>query len=221
MARIRRIVIPDTAHHITQRGVRSMNIFFKDEDYEYYKELLFAQCKLHELDIVSYCLMTNHVHLIAIPKNTESLAKAIGETHRLYTRKINFEQKVKGHLFQERFYSTPLDETHLLHAVKYVEQNPVKAYMVKYPWDYKYSSAKYRLNLVKEDKLLSNCSPINKIVNYKEFLQENAQTKFIKEKTRTGKPCGDDEFYDKIKSLTGTDYKNKKTGRPKKENTYT
>ncbi len=72
--------------------------------------------------------MTNHVHIIAIPQNIESLSKAIGETHRLYTRKINFEQKVKGHLFQERFYSTPLDETHFLYALRYVEQNPVKAY---------------------------------------------------------------------------------------------
>lgn len=81
--------------------------------------------------------MTNHVHLIAIPKNKESLSKAIGETHRLYTKKINFEQKVKGHFFQERFYSTPLDEDHFLYALKYVEQNPAKAGMVKYPWDYK------------------------------------------------------------------------------------
>ena len=77
---------------------------------------------------------------IVIPKTKESLSKAIGETHRLYTRKINFEQKVKGHLFQERFYSTPLDEEHFLYALRYVEQNPVKAYMVKYPWNYKYSS---------------------------------------------------------------------------------
>ena len=217
MARIKRIVIPNTPHHITQRGVRSMNIFFKHEDYEYYKELLFTQCKLHDLKIISYCLMTNHVHIIAIPKHKESLSKAIGETHRLYTRKINFEQKVKGHLFQERFYSTPLDEEHFLYALRYVEQNPVKAFMVKYPWDYKYSSAKYRLNLVKEDKLLSNYEPIDNIVNYKEFLQETTQTKFIEEKTRTGKPCGDDDFYDKIKLLTGVDYSKKKPGPKKKD----
>ena len=88
--------------------------------------------------------------------------------------------------------------------------------MVDYPWDYKYTSARYRLNLVKEDKLLSNYESIDNIVNYKEFLQENTQAKFIKEKTRTGKPCGDDNFYDKIKSLTDIDYRNKKAGRPKK-----
>lgn len=162
MARIRRIVIPNIPHHITQRGVRSRNIFFKHEDYQYYKELLY---------------------------------------------------------FQERFYSTPLDDIHFLYAIRYVEQNPVKAYMVKYPWDYKYSSARYRMNKELEDKLLSNYEPIDKIVNYKEFLQENTQTKLIQEKTKTGKPCGDTDFYDKIKLLTGIDYKNKKPG-PKVENDF-
>ena len=217
MARIKRIVIPNTPHHITQRGVRSMNIFFKDDDYIYYKNLLYKQCKEHNVKIISYCLMTNHVHLIAIPKHKESLAKAIGETHRLYTRKINFEQKVKGHLFQERFYSTPLDNEHLLNAIKYVEQNPVKALMVKYPWDYKYTSCLKRLNLVKEDNLLCDYKVIDNIENYKEFLLEDNNIKFIKEKTRTGKPCGDNNFYDKIKLLTGIDYKNKKAGRPKRD----
>jgi len=212
MARIKRIVIPDTPHHVTQRGVRSMNIFFKHDDYEYYKKLLFEQCKIHELKVVSYCLMTNHVHLIVIPKTKESLSKAIGETHRLYTRKINFEQKVKGHLFQERFYSTPLDEKHFLYALRYVEQNPVKAYMVKYPWDYKYSSAMYRLKLIQEDKLLSNHELIDSIKDYKNFLLEDTKIEILKEKTRTGKPCGDEEFYNKIESLLGIDYRKKKPG---------
>ena len=218
MARIKRIVIPNIPHHVTQRGVRSMNIFFKPSDYEYYKELLLTQCKIHELEVISYCLMTNHVHLIVVPKNKESLSKAIGETHRLYTRKINFEQKVKGHLFQERFYSTPLDEEHFLHALRYVEQNPVKAYMVKYPWKYRYSSVRYRMNLIQSDELLSNYDAINCISNYKEFLQKETQTKQIKEKTRTGKPCGDEEFYDQVKAITGIDYRNKKPGpRTKKD----
>ncbi len=217
MARIKRLVIPDIAHHITQRGVRSMNIFYKHEDYLYYKEILQIQCKLHKVDIISYCLMTNHIHLIAIPRSKDSLAKAIGETHRLYTRKINFEQQVRGHLFQERFYSTPLDDTHLLNAIKYVEQNPVQAKMVNYPWEYKYSSALKRLNLVKEDSLLSTCKSIEEIVNYKEFLQETSEDTMLEEKTRTGKPCGDENFYDKIKAITGIDYTKKKTG-PKSKN---
>ncbi|MGM0520012.1 MAG: hypothetical protein ACQERD_10260 [Campylobacterota bacterium] len=50
-----------------------------------------------------------------------------------------------------------------------------------------------------------------------DFIQENTQTKLLKEKTRIGKPCGDEEFYDKIETLTGINYKNKKAGRPKKK----
>lgn len=218
MARIKRIVIPNSPHHVTQRGVRSMNIFFKHDDYEYYKKILFEQCKLHELKVVSYCLMTNHVHLVVIPKTKESLSKAIGETHRLYTRKINFEQKVKGHLFQERFYSTPLDEEHFLYALRYVEQNPVKAYMVKYAWEYKYSSAMYRLKLIQKDKLLSNHELIDSIKDYKNFLLEDTKVEILKEKTRTGKPCGDEKFYDKIQSLVGIDYRKKKPGPKISEN---
>jgi len=56
-------------------------------------------------------------------------------------------------------------------VLKYVEQNSAKAYTLKYAWDYKYSSAKYRLNLIKEDKLLSSYEPIDKILNYQEFLE--------------------------------------------------
>lgn len=216
MARIKRIVLPHIPHHITQRGVRSMNIFFKPSDYEYYKEILHEQCEIYDLKIVSYALMTNHIHLIAIPSTEESLSRAIGETHRLYTRKINFEQKVKGHLFQERFYSTPLDEYHFLNALKYVEQNPVKANIVRYPWDYIYSSARYRVNMIKEDKLLSSCDMIDDIKEYREFLQEFVEDQWIKEKTRTGKPCGDEAFYDKILLTTGIDYKSKKPGRKQK-----
>jgi putative transposase len=92
-----------------------------------------------------------------------------------------------------------------------VEQNPVKAYIVKYPWEYKYSSVRYRLN-IQEDKLLSNYKVIDSIEDYKSFLLNEVDSKKIKEKTQTGKPCGNDEFYEKIKELTGNDYSRKKPG---------
>ena len=118
MARIARVVLPGIPHHVTQRGVRNMDIFFTSDDREIYKGLLLEQSKRFGMDIVSYCLMNNHVHLIVIPHTETSLAKAIGETHRLYTREINFRQKAKGYLFQGRFFSTPLDERHFFAALK-------------------------------------------------------------------------------------------------------
>ena len=75
--------------------------------------------------------MPNHVHLIAVPGTEESLRKAIGEAHRRYTRYINFQKGWKGHLWQGRFASYPMDEQHLLAAVRYIELNPVRARLVK------------------------------------------------------------------------------------------
>lgn len=217
MARIARVVVPDLPHHITQRGVRSMNIFFKPEDYEEYKTLLGEQAKKYQLKIVAYTLMTNHVHLIAIPKTKNSF-RAIAETHRLYTRKINFEQATRGHLFQERFFSTPLDAAHFLSALRYVELNPIRAKITKTPYEYPYSSALKRLGVKKEDALLSAYEPTELIDDYEEFLnmREDELLDNIREKTRTGRPCGDSDFYDLIKSKTGRDLTPKAPGRKRK-----
>ena len=87
MARMARVVLPTFPHHITQRGVRSMPIFFSDEDREEYLRLQKEQGDRFGVRFISYCLMTNHVHLIAIPDDETSLSRGIGEAHRLYTRK--------------------------------------------------------------------------------------------------------------------------------------
>jgi putative transposase len=134
MGRMKRVILPEYPHHVVQRGVRSMNVFFAREDYIAYLQILKQQSERFGLEILSYTLMSNHVHLIVIPKEEISLARAIGETHRLYTRRVNFMQKTKGYLFQGRFFSTPLDEKHFIASLRYVEQNPIRAKMVKNAW---------------------------------------------------------------------------------------
>ncbi|MCF6173632.1 MAG: transposase, partial [Campylobacteraceae bacterium] len=171
MARLARVVLPDYPHHIVQRGVRSMDIFFSPNDYDVYLQILKEQSQRFGLDILSYCLMTNHIHIIAVPNEENSLAKAIGETHRLYTRMINFRQKTRGYLFQGRFFSTVLSESYFMAALRYVERNPLKAHMVENAWDYKYSSAPYRVGVIKENIILKSHPLIKSIVDYKKFLQ--------------------------------------------------
>jgi putative transposase len=218
MARLSRVVIPEYPHHVTQRGVRSMDIFYSDRDYEIYLEFLKEYSKKFELEVISYCLMTNHVHLIVIPFKENSISKAIGETHRNYTRYINFKEGVRGHLFQGRFFSTPMDESHFYNCLKYVEQNPVRANMVKYPWEYEYSSARYRVGLEKKSELLKEHNLLNDIDNYKEFIKLNViDIDILREKTRTGRPYGSDEFYEFIKVGYGKDVKPRKPG-PKNSN---
>jgi len=75
--------------------------------------------------------MTNHVHLIVKLKKKSNLGKAMGEVLRRYTQMINLRENWKGHLWQGRFASYPMDKGWLLKAAAYVELNPVKAGMVK------------------------------------------------------------------------------------------
>lgn len=144
MPRIARIVIPHAPHHIVQRGNRRQDVFFEEADSRMYLSLIKEQCEISGTDILAYCLMTNHVHLIAVPKTPEGL-RPLGEAHRQYTRYINFKNDWRGYLWQGRFSSYPMDEAYLYKAVRYVELNPVRAGIVAHPAQYRWSSARQRL----------------------------------------------------------------------------
>lgn len=90
MVRISRIVVSGYPHHVTQRGVRSMSIFRGDEDHRKYLPFMAEETERFGVEILSWCLMTNHVHFIAVPQQEKSLARAFGEVHRRYTRIKNF-----------------------------------------------------------------------------------------------------------------------------------
>ncbi|UNC93263.1 transposase [Candidatus Contubernalis alkaliaceticus] len=102
--------------------------------------------------------MPNHIHLIAVPPSKESLAGAIGEAHRRYTRWVNLRQGWSGHLWQGRFSSFPMDNAHLYVGARYIELNPVRAGLVKNPWDYPWSSA--ATHLQGQDDLLVQSKPL-------------------------------------------------------------
>ena len=219
MARMRRVIVPGYPHHIVQRGVRSMDIFFEDQDRIAYLNLLRAQGDKFGVKFLSYCLMTNHVHLLAVPAAADSLARAIGEAHRLYTRMINFREGVKGFLFQGRFSSCPVSTGKYLYAViQYILYNPVKAKMVRHPWEYQWSSASYHCRLTDHDILVRKDEMLSNIENWEEFLGADTRlTDVLEEKNRTGRPFGSDDFYAVIERLTGIDTRPGTPGRPPKK----
>jgi putative transposase len=218
MARIARIVVPGIPHHITQRGNRRQETFFKEDDYREYISLMSASCLLHGVEIWAYCLMSNHVHLIAVPEQDESLRSAIGEAHRRYTRSINFRQNWRGHLWQERFASFPMNESYLLAAARYVELNPVRARITKDPSSYLWSSV--RSHILGEDDALVRVKPLLDLVpDWKNFLHEGIgenDIKCIRQHERTGRPLGDDRFITKIERAVDRVLSKKKPG-PRKE----
>jgi putative transposase len=113
MARLARIVVSGLPHHVTQRGNRREAIFFEDGDHEIYLDLLAEQALKADVAVWAYCLMPNHVHLILKPTEADALGRAVGEAHRRYTNFINARGRWTGHLFQSRFASVVLDDTHL------------------------------------------------------------------------------------------------------------
>ena len=153
MARIARAVAPGIPHHVTQPGNRRQQTFFNDEDYQAYLELMSQWCTKFKVQTWAYCLMPNHIHLIVVTETKKSLNLAIGEAHRRYTRRINFREGWRGHLWQGRFASFILDQRYLLACTKYVELNPVRAELVKKPENWHCSSAGPHIKR-KDDRLV-------------------------------------------------------------------
>ena len=84
MPRRPRIVIPGTPHHVTQRGNNRQTVFGSVEDRKLYLKLLSQEATRHNVQVLGWCLMTNHVHLILIPEDGASLASALGHAHSQY-----------------------------------------------------------------------------------------------------------------------------------------
>jgi len=118
MPRLARLVVPGYPHHITQRGSRRQQTFFDVADYRAYLDLMIRFKEGAGVEIWAYCLMPNHVHLVAVPQQAQSLARLFRITHQCYARRVNTARGWNGHLWQERFHSFVMDELHPLAAVR-------------------------------------------------------------------------------------------------------
>ena len=213
MARIARVIAPGLPHHVTQRGNRRQPTFFCNDDYQAYIDLMAEWCGKYHVEIWAYCLMPNHVHMIVVPETEDGLARAIGEAHRRYTRRINFREKWRGHLWQERFASFPMDESYLLAAARYIEMNPVAAGIVVRPEEYHWSSV--RAHLAGEDDKLVKAEPLLSLVgNWKSFmsLSSDEEMNLFRKHERSGRPLGQETFVDQIETLLARTLRPKKPG---------
>lgn len=215
MARVARVVAPGLPHHVTQRGNRRQATFFGDADYEEYIRLMAGWCARGNVAVWAYCLMPNHVHMILVPQSAEGLRRAIGEAHRRYTRRVNVREGCRGHLWQGRFASVPLDERYLLAAARYAELNPVRAGLVQDPAAYPWSSA--AAHLAGRDDALVQVEPLLAMVgNWKDFLlggigQEEIAN--LRRHERTGRPLGNDGFVGQLEASLGRILQRRRPGR--------
>ena len=214
MARLARVVASGYPHHIIQRGNRRQKTFFTDEDYRVYLTLMAEHCRKYHIAIWAYCLMPNHVHLIAVPQNEEGLRLGIGEAHRKYTRHINFRMGWRGHLWQGRFISYPMDEEYLLAAARYIELNPVKAGMVDQADNYPWSSARFHTS--GETDALTGKSCLEQLAPaWRPDLadgDEKRDTEDIRRAERTGRPLGGGAFVGELEKYLNRNLQKKKPG---------
>ena len=218
MARIARAVAAHYPHHVIQRGNRRQDTFFCEDDYRYYKKMMAEWCSKLGVEIWAYCLMPNHVHLIAVPESEDGLRRAIGEAHRRYTRQINFREHWKGHLWQGRFASYLMDENYLLAAARYIERNPVESALVKCPEEYLWSSAKAHIT-GQDDDLVMVKPLLNMVRNWRKFLSSHSTEKenaLIRRHEQTGRPLGSAKFVHRLENKLSRILMPQKGGRPKK-----
>ena len=220
MARLARIVVPDVPHHVTQRGNRLQDVFFGEKDYAAYRDLVAEACAREGMRCIAWCLMPNHVHLILTPPSPDALRAALGEAHRRYSRRINLAKGWTGYLWQGRFASYPMSDSHLLTAVRYVELNPVRAGLVRKADGWRWSSA--RAHLRGEADGLTDLKALAGVHrNWRAMLKLGIEAgdlspeaeAAIEAHQRTGRPWGDAAFLTRLEHATGRALAPRKPGR--------
>ncbi len=207
MARLARVVVPEMPHHVIQRGNRRQDVFFNDADRLAYLRLLRGACGRYDVKIWAWCLMRNHVHLVAVPGRPDSLARCFADAHVRYTRRINFRKGWRGHLWQARFGSSVLDERYLLAAVRYVERNPVRGGIVRLAWQYRWSSAAWHIGETTQDPLVRGDGMLREVISdWREYLggeDDEEEMAAIRQETVVSRPLGSESFIRRLEQMVG------------------
>ncbi len=220
MPRVARIVVPGLAHHVTQRGNRRSDVFFDEADRQKYLMFLADYKQRYGLDLLAYCLMTNHIHLVVVPKDETSLGRTMRDTHQAYSSHVNRKLHESGHLWQGRCFSSVLDDSYLWSAVRYVERNPVCAGLVEQAEQYPWSSAAAHCGLRIDPLLSGNLEQSDHVDDWSAWLSsaDDEGAKVICQKTTTGRPCGSVEFIERLEGLIRWVIKKQKPGpKPKRK----
>jgi putative transposase len=222
MARIARFVAEGLPHHVTQRGNARKIVFEDPEDRRVYLNLLRSYAEEHRLSIWAWCLMTNHIHLLAVPRTPTALARALGRTHSDYARYRNAKSGNCGHVWQARYYSCPVDAWGVWPVMAYIECNPVRAGLVESAEGYPWSSARAHIRDCDESGFLEMAQwrANYTAARWRETLRVGVEDEALQERLRsatlTGRPFGSDEFAVGLELAAHRSLRPNRAGRPKK-----
>jgi putative transposase len=220
MSRQARIIIPEEAHHVTQRGNNQQRIFDGHNDYQFYCRLINRYKNTCGVAISAYCLMPNHIHLIAIPKKEDSLARLFNKAHTVYAQYLNARRNTSGHIWQGRFYSCAMTPAHLYRAIRYVEQNPVRAGLSKNAWEYYWSSAQQHVTMSTVGNIaIMNIFPDWNEGDWRTYLatDDAGIDTEIRVKTNRGLVVGDEPYIKRLEQRLQRSLECLPIGRPKRK----
>ena len=217
MPRFARVVIPECPHHVTQRGNERRDIFFTPTDRQTYLSLLQHFARIYCVDVLGYCLMTNHVHLVLLPRGAESMAKLLREVHMRYSQYRHALELGSGHLWQGRYYSCVLEPARLSSVMRYVELNPVRAGLASDAGHYTWSSAAVHLGGRDPARLIAmaDWNQCWTPPEWQAVLTQGAEeSAAIRDATYSGRPLGSHEFVATLEQSTGRRLRRGRAGRP-------
>ncbi|MFC1809855.1 transposase [Candidatus Omnitrophota bacterium] len=219
MPRQSRIIVPNVAHHVTQRGNYGIAVFLDEGDYLTYCSHINHYSRKYNVKILAYCLMTNHVHFIVIPPHEESLARMFNTAHMRYSQHMNKKNKERGHLWQGRFFSCIMDEDHIMRGVRYIERNPVRAKMVRHAGKYRWSSAGAHMGKREADINLYKGLTVVGEEEWSDYVRSSDDEMYneMKIKTQKGLVIGSESFRVKMEKILGRTLVVRDKGRPRKD----
>lgn len=215
-------MIAGCAHHVVQRGNNQQDIFFVEADHEVYMEFLREAGEQFHLKVDGYCLMTNHVHLVVTPEEETGLAGALKRISQLYAQYVNRMHGRRGHLWQDRYYSCPLDLAHFGRALAYIECNPVRVHLCRNAYEWRWSSAGAHCGGEDPSGLLDLVSwkhdmDVAQWRRKLECADDECWTQSFHLCTSRGRPLGSDDSLAKLEVLLGRRLRPLPRGHPRKK----
>jgi len=213
--------------HVIQRGNNRDVCFYTEQDYSFYLDCLWDACQRYHVEVHAYVLMTNHVHLLMTPADTEGVSRVMQSLGRRYVQYINMEYGRSGTLWEGRHKASLIEaENYLLSCMRYIELNPVRAKMVVHPADYRWSS--YRANAQRQSRNALQISPhpvycalgadtTQRKYCYRCLFQHQLDTQdvhAIREAIQFSTPLGTNYFKRQIESALGRSTGYARLGRP-------
>ena len=210
------------AYHVWNRAAGRLRLFKKPEDYQAFGRILLEAHQRHPIDLLDWCLMPNHWHFVVYPKRDDDVTQFFRWlTHTHAMRSITHRSVIGlGPLYQGRFKSLPVQrDEHLLALLRYVEQNPVRAGLVKRASLWRWSGMSARRSGPAELAAILSDLPLEGPANWERWLnepQDEAEVEALRECVRRSRPLGGAEWTGRVAAKLDLQWTLRPRGRPRK-----